>query len=227
LNAAAATFVDSLAPRAEELRSARFIVVDVRGNGGGNSRIGDRLAEILGVPQPVTPLAQGGQHWRASEGNAAAVAAYADMPQFSEAERAGFIAQAAQIREAIRAGGAFAPPLPAVRPAYSPAPTLEASPRTARFLIFTDYVCMSSCLIMVERFRAGGAAQIGAETSYSTRYLEVRGVALPSGMATISVLQKVSLARADRFGPFQPGAAFAGDLDDDPAVERWVLSLRE
>jgi hypothetical protein len=148
------------------------------------------------------------------------------MDRFSDGEKRAFLGRAADIRAAIAAGAAFAPALPRVLPELAPDELHLVAPSQARVFILTDHACFSSCLLMTDRFRRGGAAHIGTETDFSTRYMEVRAVALPSGEASISTLQKVALGQPDRLGPYTPVTSFDGDIDDDAAVEQWVMSLR-
>ncbi len=64
---------------------------------------------------------------------------------------------------------------------------------------------------------------IGEATDFSTRYMEVRGLPLPSGLGSFNTLQKVAFAAPARLGPFDPEIPYPGQIDDTPALERWVM----
>ncbi len=226
LDSAAGAFVESLELRASELRAASHVVVDLRGNRGGNSRIGDRLAEIVGLELINSAAAEvdPSVHWRASIGNAQAVADFARSPDLSESRRASFLSEAGEIRAAAQRGDLFWPPLPHPIPQAAGAgpPPADAA---ARIVVVTDFRCFSSCLMVVDAFRRAGAFHAGAETDYSTRYMEARSVRLPSGAATISFVQKAALHRPYLLGPFAPAARFDGDIGDTDALEVWLENI--
>lgn len=218
--------------QAAALRAAPYVVVDVRGNGGGSSSYGDRLAELLLGPAPKESGGDqaGGEAWRVSPGNALA------MKQFAAEARAsgsndGIVTwaeeTAAMIEKALKAQVRFAPALPMPLPS---APAFVdprgGSPGTAHVYLLTDYSCFSSCLLMTQTFKARGAAHVGLPTDAATRYMETRAEILPSKLASFSILQKVSLGAPAWIGPFEPVARFDGDIADTAALERWIAGLR-
>ncbi len=227
LNAEARDFVNGLRAQRRALRAAPWVVVDVRGNSGGNSAIGDDLADLLGLPDDSPALASGGpsMNWRASIANADAIASYPERLGGGFLGNSSWRFQASRVRAAARRGDDFWPDLPDERPVVNPAPAAATPLADARVIMLTDHVCFSSCLITADRFRRNGAAHIGGATSFSTRFLEVRRQDLPSGRASLSTVQKVALHWPEIWGPFEPEAAFSGDLSDDAAVQAWVVDL--
>lgn len=206
------------------LAKARYIVVDVRGNGGGDSRFGDALTKRLFPAAPIDAAsAQGFQSWRASPANAAALRQVAkDNP-----DDAGWLRRLAEdMDRAVAERRGFTTPLPA-RPWPKPrsAPP-SGNPATARVLVLTDPNCFSSCLVFVDRMRRLGAAQIGLPTDGSTPYLSGRFVMLPSGLSRMILMQVIGIGGDTLAEPFQPAASFAGDMRDDTALMAWVSSLR-
>ncbi|HET9275361.1 MAG TPA: hypothetical protein VFN96_04760, partial [Gemmatimonadales bacterium] len=93
-----------------------------------------------------------------------------------------------------------------------------------RLLLLTDHACFSSCLLLTPLFRLAGATHLGEATDFSTRYMEVRGLPLPSGLGSFSTLMKVSFGAPKRLGPFEPEVTFPGRIDDTAALERWVTA---
>lgn len=227
LSGDARDFVDGLRRDQRALRAAPWVVVDVRGNGGGDSSIGDQLADLLGLPDASPALVSGEEsmNWRASIANADAIASYPERLGGGFLSNSSWRFQASRVRAAAERGDEFWPDLPEERPVVSPAPLSSTPVGNARVILLTDHVCFSSCLIMADRFVRNGAAHIGGATSFSTRFLEIRRQDLPSGRASISTLQKVALHWPALWGPFEPSAVYPGDLDDDAGVEAWVVDL--
>jgi hypothetical protein len=239
LGPSAAAVVSDVERHAAALQNSPVVVLDLRGNGGGNSAYANAIAAALFGREALASLAGSfaaaecsGAFWRASANNRAAIAAYRDA-----AERRGDAGSIAQLDallrgfdEALAAGDAFTPTLPACAPTAQPMPeptpvSFPDSPMTARLVVVTDRHCFSSCLIAVAIFRALGATQVGEATDVSTRYMEVREIVLPSGLRTFSTLQKVSIGVGD-FGPYDPHVLFPGSLADTDALKEWVARQR-
>lgn len=203
---------------------APYVVVDVRGNGGGDSRFADELAKRLFPDRPpaaAPPPAE--QRWRASPANASALMGWArDDPASAE----WLTALAREMRLAIKAGRSFSAPLPP-RPWPAPPPQpASGDPRKTRVLVLTDAVCFSSCLVLVDRFRRFGAAQIGMPTDASTRYVSGRRAPLPSGLSELMVMQAMNVDSGGFAQPFVPTATFDCDMRDEAALMAWVADLR-
>ena len=78
---------------------------------------------------------------------------------------------------------------------------------------------------MVRDLRALGALHVGEATNAATRYMEVREIALPSGLSTFSTLQKVMIGEDADIGPFAPHHVFPGSMGDTPALEAWIAQF--
>jgi hypothetical protein len=237
LGPSAAKLVDAVREQQAALRAAPMVVIDMRGNGGGNSAYARQIIEMLQGEDRVKALdttdsACVGAFWRASTGNLHQVrAAQAQAAKRGDTDTADWYASiVAQMEQALAAKNAFAPALPSCA-AHSaearPAPKLAASVAPAmrgKLVVVTDRWCFSSCLIAANSLRRLGALHVGETTNMATRYMEVREVTLPSGMRTFSTLQKVSLSSSD-FGPYEPEIVYPGDLSDDKALKEWVAGL--
>lgn len=75
----AAKVVEAVRAQQEELRKSPLVVLDMRGNSGGNSQYAQEIATALVGEQAVraaqpAPAACNGTYWRVSKGNAAALA---------------------------------------------------------------------------------------------------------------------------------------------------------
>ena len=94
----------------------------------------------------------------------------------------------------------------------------------ARFLLLTDSLCFSSCLLVTEDFLNLGAFHIGQTTDAATHYLEVREEYLPSGYSLFSTLQAIDPGSLYQIGPFEPDLVYNGDIADTHALQAWVIS---
>lgn len=231
LNNEAARVVDAARAQQAALRASPMVVIDLRGNSGGNSQYALDLARSLVGDERVAAAdrptsACSGAYWRASADNLEALRRFvAGLP---EDRRPQWQAQADDMAEALPAGRTFSPALPACASEAGKSPPQPARlPPTAmsgRLVLITDRACFSSCLIAADLFRRLGALHVGEATDMSTRYMEVREIVLPSGLRTFSTLQKVALGLGD-FGPYEPQVAYPDSLADTDKLKAWVAAL--
>lgn len=216
-----------------ELRESPIVVVDLRGNGGGNSLYAQQLAQILAGKKRVAaldgPSSCSGAYWRVSAGNIDARTAWRSA--VNAGQLAEYDATTQSMRKALASGKPFSPALPACASHATAAPMrttplskLPPSLSKGRWIVVTDHACFSSCLLAVNLFRQLGATQVGEATDMSTRYMEVRQVQLPSGLSYFSTLQKVALGSGN-FGPYEPDTWFPGNMHDTDALQAWVQAL--
>lgn len=231
LNNEAAQVVEAVRAQQSVLRASPTVVIDMRGNSGGNSQyaldiaralVGDERA--IAADRPTNACS--GAFWRVSADNLAALRRFvASLP---EERRPDWQAQADDMAAALPAGRTFSPALPAcAREAPTPTPPparLPPSAMTGRLVLVTDRGCFSSCLIAADLFRRLGALHVGEATDMSTRYMEVREIVLPSGLRTFSTLQKVALGLGD-FGPYEPQVSYPGPLAETDRLKAWVAAL--
>jgi hypothetical protein len=233
LGNAAAGVVEKVRENQAALRSAAMVVLDLRGNSGGNSGYADEIARVLVGDARVSAVSSNqsdcsGTFWRVSPGNLEALRKF--VAALPDDRKPDWQAQATEMEQALASNSAFAPNLPACAPAAIaaklPAPprNLPASAYKGRLILLTDRACFSSCLIATNLFRRLGALHVGEATDMSTRYMEVREIVLPSGLRTFSTLQKVALGMGD-FGPYEPAVVYPGQLHEDEKVKAWVAAL--
>lgn len=217
-----------LRSRAEEIKAAKRLVIDLRGNRGGNSELGDQLAAVLvgekNMQAAKRPIVGGcGVSWRASPGNRATLEEYrVRFAQSSPALSAEVGKAATEMEAALAAGRNFTSPIPAAcleeRDDTLPQPVVNPG----RLVVLTDEACFSSCLIFVDRLLRLGAVQAGQPTREGNWYMEVRGQPLPSGLGSFRTMQKVALEFPRKMGPYIPSKPFAGDIADTAALELWL-----
>ena len=218
--------------KADTLRASPFIVLDLRGNTGGSSFYGRRIADILlskdHVDTVLPPLDSAcSEVWRVSPANIATIRSYQKIiAQRGEPE---LMAVLDKMLEDTLAAEAEGKPLSGSLKCVTAMRKPEAAPPTyqGRLFILTDNRCFSSCLAMVDDFRRLGAIQAGETTDANKHYTEVRDVPMPSGLSTFSTLQAISVDSPRQFGPFVPHIPFDGDLGDNAAVEAWLIKVAE
>jgi hypothetical protein len=222
--------VQDVARRSADLRASRFVVIDLRGNGGGSSVYSERVAEALYGEQRTASvlkrIAAGPEAttWRASAGNLETLEQYVE--RFSrelgpDDRLVHYLKRThAAVSNALREGAVVA----TVGHEEVRRKTKQTKARGGAPLVvlFTDRFCFSSCLMATHLFRGLGALHVGEETDQNTHYIEVRSITLPSGLSTFATLQAIDQSHARRIGPFTPSVVYEGRTDDDAAVKAWV-----
>lgn len=227
LNNDAEAVVTAVKEAEARLKSASVVVLDLRGNGGGDSLYGDAIAEALFGVDRVEQARRRvsdcqGAHWRASAENIAALKGFRDSQTARNPQMAASMTELVEGMEAALSDGqAFWPALPACTTAADLADTTVRGPIDRRIVLVTDRYCFSSCLITTDLFRRLGALHVGEATDVSSRYMEVRTIVLPSGLRDFSTLQKVAVGLPD-FGPYTPDVRYPGAMSNDEALKVWV-----
>lgn len=215
------------------LRAADLIVLDVRGNHGGNSQWGeDVLAGLLGKPflddQQARQPDHGYAEWRVSQANLQyvdkTVATLRQQFPGGAAVVDEFTNVASAMRAALGSGQSFVrqrDSAPAAVPAASPVAPLSR----ARLVLVTDSGCASSCLDFADAvLRLKGVRHLGQTTGADTLFMDVRAIELPSGLGTLSLAQKVYRGRPRANNQaYVPHVPYPGKIGDTSALQAWVL----
>lgn len=226
--------------RAVEMRRARAIIIDVRGNGGGNSAWADRIAQGIFGGDVAARASEASSResavdWRASAENVAYWREWLTetiIPEFGE------YSDSARFGRAAINGmeGALSSDPPIWRQGSSTVarsggltqqrPRGGRRPFAARIYMLSNGTCGSSCLNFADTVLfVPGVQLIGSATAGDGPYMEVRNVELPSGLATLTIPQKVW--RGMGRGPLEayaPDIAYDGAWDD-ASVRAWVMEL--
>lgn len=234
-----AELVSQIAARGDAMRSGRAIVIDVRGNGGGNSAWADRIASAIFGERTArrAKRASAGRtavDWRASVENAdyweewftdVGVAEFgANSPEAREIRR---------VIDGLRRTAAATPPIwrqGPRRPGPSGGLTTRrprgGSPFPAHVYLLSNGTCGSSCLDFADTVLfVPGVRLIGSATSGDGPYMETRSITLPSGRASLTFPQKVwrGMPRG-ALEAYEPDDAYNGAWDD-ASVRAWVMGL--
>lgn len=226
--------LNEVAARMPSLRNAQLVVFDTRGNSGGNSVWGWRvLAGLVGGEylQQQT-RSEGYAEWRASAGNLAYLrdgllprltrqygAGHKDLAQWESLQR--------RMQQAIEQGKPFvrqgeAPP----GQAAPPKPAAPVAPLSrARIALVTQSGCASSCLDFADYALAiPGTVHLGETTGADTVYMDVRPLALPSGLGRFSMAQKVYRGRPRAHNAaYAPRIPYPGAIHDTAALQSWAI----
>ena len=226
--------IDAAKAQVEKIRSAPYVVIDLRGNSGGSDAYGRALGEALYGTDYVASILgpdygeKGNceEVFRASPDNIAALSSEVPKLQKSgNAFAAKAYADAIEAMKAARAAGrALTASLTCAKRSSQPA-AKAASLMHAKVFVLTDALCFSSCIQAVNYFRELGAVQLGQATGADTHYSEVREIVLPSGLSTFSTLQAVMPDYPRSIGPYVPNLKYDGDISDTAALETWVAGL--
>ena len=228
--------VEEVKARAAELRRAPYVVLDLRGNGGGSSHFGRQVAEALYGPAFVAAKVggdDGGEEcskvWRVSERNLKQLDYYKERlgPQFGKEAVESFTREYDSVAAAKAAGKPFSGPVKcSAAQARAKPKAAAAKPASAgKVFLLTDNSCFSSCLLVTDEFRRLGAIHVGEATDANTNYMEVREDKLPSGLSMFSTLQAVAPGQPSQIGSFAPAHVFEGAISDTAALEAWIARL--
>jgi hypothetical protein len=218
------------------LRDAPYVVLDLRGNGGGSSLMGRQIAASLvgeaAVDARLGPTSEncGGPDgaWRASKDNikhleflqstALVLRGGAELQQMVQDTLRN--AREARAQNKDFSGSVTCPPAPSRSAIAAQPPSLMKG----RLILLTDSLCFSSCLAVTDDFRTLGAFHIGQTTDAATHFVDVREQYLPSGYSMFSTLQSVDPGAPVQAGPFEPALTYSGDIADNDALEAWVIA---
>lgn len=227
--------IKELTARMETLRQARLVVFDIRGNNGGDSEWGTRVLDALYGKAYMRQQRRGEGYalWRASEGN---VNYLRDelLPKLKRqygADDSNFTFWSGlqgRLQQALSKGEPFTRQREAVQGAAA-APVPAAAPvaplSRARIALVTMSGCASSCLDFADAaLSVPGAVHLGETTGADTVYMDVRGVALPSGLGRFVVPMKVYRNRPRAHNAaYAPHLPYDGDIRDTKALQSWAM----
>jgi hypothetical protein len=216
--------------RRAELLTADLFVFDVRGNQGGNSANGQRVAEALWgetVIDALPPLWEA-IDWRVSAGNAEFLRNFnlartvRNLGEDHEDTRE-YRAFVDEYDRAVERNDLF------YRESFTRPPHRATvfNPVRGRVFFLTDAWCASACLNFADLMVAiDGVTHIGAETSADAIYIDNRGVALPSEQGRLGFSMKVYRGRLRGHNvSYVPEFFWEGSMADDEGLERWVMEL--
>ena len=220
--------VSDITAKAAELRAAT-VVFDMRGNGGGNSAWGERIAGAFWGEPAVTHVTGSFDwtvDWRVSPDNIAHLSSIVERT-----ERDGLTAAAqswAEARDAVVEAQKQGRSL--VRVPEPPKTSARRAPRslvTGRVFLLTDGACASACLDFTDVVRRlPNVTHVGLPTSADAVYIDNTEALLPSGLAYLSYSLKVYRNRVRKNNEwYEPAVRWPGGVMSDDAVTAWIAQL--
>lgn len=218
------------------LRTKKYVVLDVRGNGGGQSYWGTQVLKgLFGksyIEEIFNSVGYAYDEWRVSKENLAVLKTKylpfvrekmgEHSPEFQYIEET--ISAMKHELEKGRNGlvkSMYKPVVPekAITP---PQPSLY----NGKVILLTDGWCGSSCLTFVgEVLHLPNVLHVGQETSEYSPYVEARQVELPSKNGTFAFPMKVLRNSTQKPNqPYVPTLIYPGDINATPQLKEWLES---
>jgi hypothetical protein len=220
--------IKDITEHAAELRSAT-VVFDVRGNGGGNSAWGEKVASAFWGEAAVAHVVGSFDwttDWRVSPDNIAHLNGIVERTQRDGlTEAAQSWAQARDsVVAALKKGQSLA------RVPEPPTTSTQRAPKSlvsGRVFLLTDNECASACLDFTDVVRRlPNVTHIGLPTSADALYIDNTEAMLPSGLAWLSYSMKVYRNRLRANNEwYEPKIRWPGGVMSDEAVTTWIAQL--
>lgn len=228
LDPRAQAVIDSVSSDATRIRYSSYIVIDLRGNGGGNDQYGRKLADAIYGAEYVTdrlgPIENGCPSvFRASADNIDSTEKQIHIFE-DTGDRGGARIYAAGLKAMKQARSDGKDLTGPITCKTNSKPKVATSPSNVRGKVYTvtDVACFSFCINTVGWLRELGAIQVGQITGNDTHYGEVREITLPSGLSTFSTMMALMPDAPAEIGPFSPTIPYDGDISDTAALEAWL-----
>jgi hypothetical protein len=230
-NAAQAAAFHAAIDAAPLLRTKRFIVLDVRGNGGGpynwfmaylRGLYGQAYADYYATARlHISGVFRLSPAYLKREEDAKSRADDFEEPADPPHEINDAIDNR-RLAQAIAAGEQIFRSTPVPLPSGDTPPI---NPVRAQVYVLSDYGCGSACIGFIDELKQfPGVQQIGQPTSVDSRSGTAVEIELPSGQATaiVATMTRDGRIREDN-QPQLPSIRFPGDIRDDKAVESWFI----
>lgn len=217
---------DNFLKNIQSIDKAYAIILDTRGNNGGNSMLGSAiLSTVLKKSAPSHHNAKA--YWRISPLSMATIDGHRESALKIEGKDSQFYQWLNALREsmevAIQRGENFVEQTDI---------TIEDEtkisqgwpPFQGKLILITDSYCFSACLDFVDEvISVPGALHVGSTTDADTRYMDIGSAILPSGLK-MGVPLKVWIGRRRQDNvPYIPQIKYHQNINDTKALQAWVL----
>ncbi len=228
--AAYGTLFADLAAKADTLRGARAVVLDLRFNNGGSSLWSRQIAGGLWGKEAVSARTQAlfaktAVWWRPTPGNLAEVRGFAELLKAQgNTEVAAMVGMFVPLFESAIAKGETWFVEPDLAPPAKPDAALPAPLLNVPVYVVVPGQCASACLDAIDVFKLfPNTRLIGAPSSADSTYMEVRHPKLPSGMARGIIPMKMYVDRPRGNGEFYTPDITMTDFDwSTQNFLRWI-----
>jgi hypothetical protein len=232
----AAQQVDKLLAELPQLEGVRTIVFDSRGNGGGNSSIGQRLFDAAtgGLAMDAadeTTVPRSLAQWRVSDEAVKSIEQHLERMRAAQGKDSEDVKWGEMLRERLlqakSAGQPWIDQPGGMRLSRADIAARHGKLRrfNGRVVLVTDDDCASACLDFADLVRSvPGAIHMGQATSADTVYMDAGFVALPSGNQLLMPLKVWRNRLRGNNEVLQPDVPLQVDMRDDAAVRKAVLA---
>jgi hypothetical protein len=214
---------EALYPKLAALPKSGWIVFDLRGNGGGDSSLGNRALAALYGKAYAQKLGEAGgavKYQVADPETVALMKRYIADEAYAHS-RAGFERDLARIEAALHAGQKMA--LVDGDPAQDVKSFTAPRPHGPRIAALIDRYCFSSCMNFLQQLRAAGdTVVLGEPTIGYSPFGEINRHPLPSGRGALRIPSALFRTATATREPFVPDVVYKGNMTDDDALQKWV-----
>ncbi len=214
--------LESVLEQVRALRSADIVVLDTRGNEGGDSTIGDSLLHAL---TGCTFRPEEKAYWRVSSLALRALKRHQSESLRLEGAQSSAYLSMTDLRQRMEAG--IAEDLPFISQ-INDKPTLSASPChslfTGRLIVITDSNCVSACLTLVDNaLKLPDSVHAGYTTNADTRYTDITQVDI-SDTVTLWLPLKVWKGRKRQDNEaIVPTIIYTENIYKTQALRAWLI----
>jgi hypothetical protein len=220
---------------AKKLRKLKNIIIDLRGNSGGNSQWGDDLLASIYSNEFFIPIKtklpeDSNIEYRVSKDNLEYVGKMLTFLKSQVGEESEITKTINSVQ--IRMTKALLNKQNFVKEGEKLPTDISKQAMPPQFkgqlLLLTDYKCFSSCLLFMDEVISliPNAVHVGLETDADTAYMEIKPSIIANGVAELMHPIKVNRIQVRQNNePYFPKHKFDGDIYDDRAVQNWVLSF--
>jgi hypothetical protein len=214
-----------------KLHDAKVVVLDVRGNPGGDFQWASTLLDALfgrdylEAKSPSPAIVD----WRVSKENYRKHQEFLELigKQLGPDSKfyTGFKASLAGYAAALAANQPFYREARPARPAAA-VPETPSALGKAKVYLLTDGSCVGTCLSFADRLlETHSAVQVGLPTGADHPYVAGRDEPLPSGILSVSIATKILRDRRRGDQPYLPQYRWDKDIRDTRAIEKWIARL--
>ena len=222
--------LDEVTANIKLLHQAPIVVIDVRGNGGGNSNWGSKVASALWDQEMVEALENSFDwttDWRVSQANidlTKQMAQRSTNPGLVEDDQPRLETVKALENALVKGEKLLRKSAPATSTGLSASARSRFKGKT---YLLTDSSCASACLDFADIVtRLPNVVHVGLPTSADAIYIDVVGKNLSSGMSRLSWSLKVYRNRIRGNNQwYEPKIRWPGGVMTDEAIAAWVKEL--
>ena len=209
-----------------KLSKSGWVIFDLRGNGGGDSALGNRALKALygdAYGEKLGDNAAYAKYVTADQATIDLYKKYSSAPEFATS-REGLLKDVEKLEKARTAGDKMALfDGTTETEALALAAQIRTRPSGPRIAAVIDRRCFSSCMNFLQQIESmSDTVVLGEPTVGYSPYGEINRFNLPSGNGWIQIPSAVySTFQAPR-EPFMPTIAYSGNVADDEALMKWV-----